>query len=235
MDQLTEYIKDQVWILEYPVRFAGMNLFGRTTIIKLDNGDLIIHDPCEINDVVKNEIDAIGDVKYIIAPGSYHHLFVTDFQQKYPNAETFICPGLEQKRPDIRFEWILGDKPDHRWGGVLDQVLVHGTKYIWEVAFFHRPSKTLILVDLLENIGDDFQHPTSLLLRFWWKVVFRMWNNPKAAPEYQMGWGNKGVVKKGLNKILGWKAERVILAHGELIEDRVNEILGEAWQKVVNA
>ena len=85
------------------------------TIIKLDNGDLIIHDPCEVNDVIKNEIDALGLVKYIIAPGSYHHLFVTHFQTKYPNAETFLCPGLERKRPDIKFDWILGNKPDYRW------------------------------------------------------------------------------------------------------------------------
>jgi hypothetical protein len=228
MSQLTEYIKDQIWILEYPIRFAGINLFGRMTIIKLSDGDLFIHDPCEIDDLVKNEIDLIGEVKYIVAPGSYHHLFVADFQEKYPNAETFLCPGLERKKPDIKFDWILGNMPDHRWGDVLDQVVVQGTKYIWEVAFFHRPSKTLILVDLVENIGDDYQHPTSLLLRFWWKVVYKMWNNPKAAPEYQMGWGNKRVVKIGLNKILGWKAERVILAHGKLIENRVDEILGIA-------
>jgi hypothetical protein len=235
MDQLTEYIKDQIWILEYPIRYAGINLFGRMTIVKLDSGDLIIHDPCEIDDLVKHELDTIGEVKYIVAPGSYHHLFVTEFQQKYPNAETFLCPGLERKRPDIKFEWILGNKPDHRWNDVLDQVVVQGTKFIWEVAFFHRPSKTLILVDLLENIGDDYQHPASRLLRFWWKVIYRMWNNPKAAPEYQMGWGKKYIVKGGLNKILSWKAERVILAHGELIESNVTNILSSAWQKVLNA
>ena len=45
MDQLTEYIKDQIWILEYPIRYAGIDLFGRMTIIKLDNEELIIHDP----------------------------------------------------------------------------------------------------------------------------------------------------------------------------------------------
>jgi len=235
MNQLTEYIKDQIWILEYPVRFAGIDLFGRMTIIKMDSGELIIHDPCKIDELVKNEIDKIGEVKYIVAPGSYHHLFVTDFQQKYPNAETFLCPGLERKRPDIKFEWILGNKPDPRWCNVLDQVVVQGPKYIWEVAFFHRPSKTLILVDLLENIGDDFQHPTSLLLRFWWKVVYKMWNNPKAAPEYQMGWGKKDIVKGGLNKILGWEAERIILAHGELIENDVTNVLRSAWSKVLNA
>ena len=235
MGQLTEYIRDQIWVLEYPVRFAGMDLFGRTTIIKLENGELIIHDPCEINDLVKKEIDAIGIVKYIVAPGTYHHLFVTDFQRKYPNAETFLCPGLEQKRQDIQFDWILGNKSDHRWEDTIDQVLVYGTKYIWEAAFFHKPSKTLILVDLLENIGDDYQHSANLLLRFWWKIVFRMWNNPKAAPEYQMGWGNKRIVKNGLDKILSWNAERVILAHGETIEDNINKVLGAAWHKVLNA
>ena len=235
MEQLTEYIKDQIWLLEYPVRFGGMDLFGRTTIIRLENGDLIIHDPCKINDSVKRKIDEIGVVKYIIAPGYYHHLFVTDFQHYYPDAETFLCPGLEKKRPDITFEWILGNRPDHRWDDAIEQVVVQGTKYIWEVAFFHKPSRTLILVDLLENIGDNYRHKASRLLRFWWKVIFRMWNNPKAAPEYQMGWGNKKIVKIALDRILGWDAERVILSHGENMEENVNKTLCTAWKRVLNA
>jgi hypothetical protein len=235
MRQLTEYIKDQIWILEYPVRFGGMDLFGRMTIIKLNNGELIIHDPCKIDDAIKERIDDLGEVKFIIAPGNFHHLFVSDFQQHYPKAETFICPGLERKRPDIRFDGILGNKPDVRWENTLDQVLIQGTRIIWEVSFFHKPSQTLILVDLLENIGDDYQHQAGLYLRFWWKLIFRMWNNPKAAPEYQMGWGKKNIVKIGLHKILSWNAERVILAHGENIESNVNNILRKAWKRVLNA
>jgi hypothetical protein len=235
MEQLIEYISEKIWLLEYPVRFGGMDLFGRTTIIRLDNGDLIVHDPCVIDESTKRQIDKIGIVKYIIAPGTYHHLFVTEFQKKYPNAETFLCPGLERKRPDIKFEWILGNKPDPRWEDAIDQVLVQGTRHIWEVAFFHKPSKTLILVDLLENIGDDYSHKAGLLLQFWWKLIFRMWNNPKAAPEYQMGWGNKEIVKIALNKILSWDARRVIIAHGENIEEHVSETLASAWKRVLNA
>ena len=235
MGKLTEYVSGKIWLLNYPVRFGGMDLFGRTTIIRLENGDLIVHDPCKIDDSTKAKIDEIGIVKYIIAPGSYHHLFVADFQQKYPDAETFLCPGLERKRPDIKFEWVLGNKPDHRWEDDIDQVLVQGTKHIWEVAFFHKSSRTLILVDLLENIGDDYGHEAGLLLRFWWKGVFRMWNNPKAAPEYQMGWGNREIVKISLNKILSWDARRVIIAHGENIEEYVRETLARAWERVLNA
>lgn len=234
MEQLSEFVKDQIWILEYPIRYGGIDLFARMTIIKLDNGDLIIHDPCQIDGSIKQAINALGEVKYIIVPGNFHHLFVTQFQQEYPNAETFICPGLERKRPDIAFDWILGNKPDHRWAGVIEQVLVQGPKIMWEVAFFHKPSKTLILVDVLENIGDDYKHPAGLVLRFWWKVVFRMWNKPKAAPEYQMAWGKKAIVKRSLDRILAWQAERVILAHGECIEGNVANILRSAWRKVLS-
>ena len=235
MEKMKEYLKDQIWILEYPVRFAGMDIFGRTTIIRLENGDIIVHDPCKIDDSTKGEIDEIGKVKYIIAPGSYHYLFVADFQEKYPNAETFICPGLERKRPDIKFDWILGNKPDHRWEGAIEQVLVQGTKIIWEVAFYHKSSKTLILVDLLENIGDDYRHEAGLLLRFWWKAILRMWNKPKPAPEYQMGWGNKEIVKIALEKILSWDARRLFIAHGENIEEHVSETLAKAWKRILNA
>lgn len=235
MMHLKEYVKGQIWILEYPVRYAGMDLFGRTTIIRLKNGELIIHDPCKINNAVKAEIDALGVVRFIIVPGSFHHLFVADFQQHYPSAETWLCPGLERKRPDLKFDGILGNKPAPGWQGTLEQILVQGTKIMWEVAFFHKPSKTLILVDLLENIGDSYQHKAGLYLQFWWRFVFRMWNRPKAAPEYQLGWGNRKVVKLILQKIINWDAERVILAHGETLESNVSQTLKTAWKKVLDS
>jgi len=35
------------------------------------------------------------------------------------------------------------------WEGQIDQVLVRGTRFIAEVAFFHRASQTLVLTDLV--------------------------------------------------------------------------------------
>ena len=62
-----------------------------------------------------------------------------------------------------------------------------------------------------------------------------MWGIPKPAPEYQMGWGNKELVRKSLGKIIGWNAQRIILSHGELIEGNVAEVLGKAWHKVLES
>ena len=230
---IEEYMKDQIYIVEYPVRFAGMDIFSRMTIVRLNNGKLWVHSPCKLDSALKAEIDKLGNVAYIIAPGNYHHLHVGAFQAAYPNAETFLCPRLEKERPDLVFDWVLGNHPDIRWECEFDQVVVRGTRFINEVAFYHRPSKVLILVDLIENIGDDYTHDAGLLLQFWWKLVLRMWNNPKPAPEYQMGWGDKSLVRQSLDRILTWDFEKIILAHGNLIEKDAHRVAAKAWQKVL--
>lgn len=232
---LTEYVTEKIYIVEYPIRYGGMDLYSRMTLVRLNDGKLWIHSPCKIDSDLKAAINKLGEVAYILAPGNFHHLHIPDFQQEYPNAETFLCPGLEKKRADIKFDWILGNQPDHRWQGEFEQVLIQGTRIITEVAFLHKSSKTLILVDLLENIGDDYSHEADAILKFWWKAVFHMWNNPKAAPEYQMAWGNKNLVKQGLEKILSWDFERIILAHGNTIEKNAKQIATHAWENVLNS
>ena len=107
------------------------------------------------------------------------------------------------------FDWFLGDRPPDAWAGVLDQVLVRGNKFMWEVAFFHKPSKTLLVVDLVENFTDQTPN-VNWLLKLWWKVVFHMWDNPKPAPEYQMGWKDKAAARKSLQKILEWDFHKIV-------------------------
>lgn len=83
--------------------------------------------------------------------------------------------------PIATFMSPLRKRPLAAWSGILDQVLVRGNKFIWEVAFFHKPSKTLLVVDLIENFTDQTPN-VNWLLKLWWKVVFHMWDNPKPAP-----------------------------------------------------
>jgi hypothetical protein len=199
------------------------------TVIRISDTKLMLHSPCEIDAATKEAILALGDVACIVAPGSYHYFHIASAQAAFPGADTYICPGIERKRPDIDFDWFLGDRPPELWMGALDQVLVRGNKYIWEVAFFHKPSQTLLLVDLIENITDQTPN-VNWLLTLWWKVVFRMWNHPKPAPEYQLGWTDKAAARKSLQKILQWDFEKIVLSHGDLIETDANETALEAWK-----
>ncbi len=229
---LFEYQKDWIWIKEYPVHYAGLDFNSRMTVIRLLNNNLLIHSPCEIDRITQLAIESLGQVEFIVAPGSYHYLHVESAQQAFPNAETLICPGIEIKNPTIEFDWFLGNRPDPRWENDFEQVLVRGNKYIWEVAFYHKITQTLILVDLIENITDETED-VSWGMKFWWKLVFRMWNNPKPAPEYQLGWQDKKAASISLKRILSWDFERIIIAHGELIEENASELAIHAWQELL--
>ncbi len=232
--KIHEYISGQIWLCAYPVKYLGMKFHARMTIIRLADGKLMLHSPCEVDDLMRPMLGEIGEVAYIVAPGTFHHMHVASAQAAFPEAKTFICPGLESKRPSMRFDFLLGDVAPAVWAGQFDQAVVRGNRWISEVAFFHRTTKTLILVDLVENYGDASTE-VDWLLKLWWRFVLHMWNTPRPAPEYQLGWSDKRTARASLQSILRWDFERVIIAHGDLIEGNAKQVVEEAWQKILAA
>ncbi len=231
MDVLAPFAEG-IWLKSYPVRYGGCTFPGRMTVVRLSDGRLLIHSPCEIDEVTRAAIEKMGAPAFILAPGNFHHLHVPSCQAAFPGAETWICPGIEKKRPDLCYDGVLGDTPEAGWQADFEQVVVRGSRIMWEVAFFHRPSGTLLLVDLVENMGDATPG-TNWVLRFFWKGIFRMWNTPKPAPEYQLGWKDKAAARVSLRRILSWDFQRVVMAHGEPITENARESLEQAWSRVL--
>jgi len=93
---LTELVPGQIWVQEYPIHFAGCDFNARMTVIKISDTRLMLHSPCEIDSATKEAISALGDVVCIVAPGTYHHIHVSSAQAAFPDAETYICPGIER-------------------------------------------------------------------------------------------------------------------------------------------
>jgi hypothetical protein len=212
------------------VHYAGCDFFARTTFIRLSNGDVLVHSPCPVDDTLVSQLRSIGPPRHIVAPGSYHYFHVSAWQRAFPEVTTWICPGVERKCPELDFDGFLSDHAPSQWASELDQVLVRGNRFVWEVCFLDRPSRTLVLTDLLENIGAQTQY-TNWVLRLWWKVVLDMWDKPKPAPEYQMGWSHKAAARRSLERILAWDFDRVVIAHGENLETNAKEALRRAWAK----
>jgi len=226
---LCEYVPGLIWLKRYPVRYAGCDLFARLSLIRLRDGSLLAHSPCDLDEALVEEIRALGSLRHIVGPGTFHYFHIADWQRAFPEATTWICPGIERKQPQLDFDWILGDRSPPDWEDEIDQVLVRGNRIIWEVAFLHRESRTLILTDLVENIGDSTPG-TNWVLQLWWKAVMHMWNVPKPAPEYQLGWKDKAAAKRCLERILEWEIDRVVIAHGENLEQDPKRVLREAWR-----
>jgi len=229
---LTPYVLDQIWLRNYPVRMAGTCFDARMTVIRLASGELMLHSPCNITEAIATELATLGRVAHIVAPGNFHHLHAASAQAAFPAAKTWICPGVERRSPSLKYDGLLGDMPPAVWAGQIDQVLVQGTRIMREVAMFHRASGTLILVDLIENFTDATQH-AGRGLKLLFKYILRMWNNPRPAPEYKIGWNDRKVVAESLRRILAWDFQRIVLSHGDLIERAAREVAIAAWSGIL--
>jgi hypothetical protein len=228
---LEVFVPDALWLRQYFVRLGGARFNARMTVIRLRSGELVIHSPCAFDDSLTAEVAALGRVAAIIAPGNLHWLHVRSCQQAFPDADTYVCPGVEKRAKGLGFDVVLGDVAPPLWADDLSQVAVQGARLMREVAFFHRASRTLILVDLVENFTSTTPGTNVLL-----QIVFRalgMWGRPAPAPEYRFAWGDKARVRAGMERILAWDFERVVLSHGDVITRDARQVVAHAWRQIL--
>ena len=96
----------------------------------------------------------------------------------------------------------------------------------------------MIVTDVLENFTDTTSK-YNWILKIWFKYIFFMWNNPKPAPEYQMGWVRqyKAEAAKSLQYMVdNWDIEKIILSHGDNIEggkQYCDTVLRQAWGPIL--
>ena len=217
-------LHSDVWVTEIPLRFLGLEVGARMTIFRLPGGDLFVHSPVRLNETLRSEVDALGRVAHLVAPNKFHHLFLSDWIDAYPDAQLHLAPGLAEKRKDLPAAKTLGDEPDAAWAGILDQVALQGFPFANEVDFFHRPSQTLVLTDIAFNIGPEAAPLTRLFFKL--NGVY-----DRVAPTIleKLLIKDRPAFRAGLETILSWPFERVIVAHGAVKEKGGREELARGY------
>ncbi len=222
-----EFVADRIWLMEYPIRYFGTRLNARTTLIKTEEGKLIVHSPGPLTEATREFVADLAPVSVILAPGTFHHLYAKEWSNYYDRAELFVCPGLERKIPALKDARIIEDGIGYVWSTELEHLTTKGSWIVNEVVLFHGSTRTLLVVDLIENFTDRSQF--NWMLKFWLKYVFMMWDKPKPAPEYQIGWYHRNKARAMLEEILQWDFDRIILSHGDLIHSGGKAVARQAW------
>src|SRR3546814_19652997 len=74
-------------------------LFPYTTLFRS------VHSPIAPDTVLFEAIDALGDVTWLVAPNSLHHLYVADWQRRDPPSPTLAVTRLAANaKPPVRNE-----------------------------------------------------------------------------------------------------------------------------------
>lgn len=216
-----------LWVTEHPLRFLGVEVGARMTVIRLADGSLFVHSPIALGADVAKRLDSLGRVAYVVAPNRFHHLWVPEFASAYPEARLFAAPGLPEKRRDIGFHAVLDDAAPLAWVGQMDQLLFRGAPLANEVVFCHRKSRTLLLCDLALHIGPESPP--------WTRLSFRLLGAyGRFGPTRFEKWvvvRDRAEARQSLERILEWDFDRVIVAHGAVLERGGREALrrGYAW------
>jgi len=206
-----------IWIVDGPhIQFYGLPFPTRMTIVRLNNGELFIHSPIALTKALKREIEELGKVRHLVSPNWIHYASIASWQKEFDNTLAWASPNVEARarkyKVEIEFDRSLSEEAEVEWAGEIDQLIAHGSKTHVEVVFFHKSSKTLIITDLIENFEKkQFSWLTSKLL---W-LAGNLDPDGKAPIDMRLSFfGGKSKLQSAVKKMLSWKPEKIILAHG---------------------
>ncbi|EME39365.1 hypothetical protein DOTSEDRAFT_139159 [Dothistroma septosporum NZE10] len=210
---------------------------NRATAIRLSDGKVLLLNPIQLDQQIERKLTSLGGVHYI-ASDLGHHLYISQYTSRWPEAKTIGVPGLASKRKDVHWDFINGAEgqsltPEDAFNFTSDIETVLFTGFITHaVAWYHKESRTLIQSDLMMNLPCTEQYAPSsshcgLFSQLFgqqanpWSVWFRVLIYYVASVNYRL-------MRQDVKRVVEWEIDRVIPCHGDVFEERCEE----AWKSV---
>ena len=226
MERVPRNLAANLWVVDRPFKlpYIRVEVGTRMTCIRLTGGRLVLHSPVKLDAALRQSLDALGEIKAIVAPNRLHHLFLAEYITSYPQAGVYTAPSLRKKRPDLRITGELGDEPQNEWRGEIEQHLFRGAPRLNEVVFFQPATRTLVLTDLAFNIS---KNAAKRSLLFYW-----LWDVGHFGPHRFVrlrGIRDRTAAGASVERILRWNFDRIIVSHGDVLESGGYEQFASAF------
>ena len=207
---------DEIWLADgAAASVAGFRYPTRMAVIRLSGGGLFIWSPVAQSRELRAAVDGLGEVRWLIAPNSLHHLYLGDWRRAYPGARLLAPPGLRQKRPDLAFDGDLDDAPPPQWADEIDHVVVRGNLITTEVVFFHRKSRTVLFTDLIQHFSPGWFSGWRALVA---RLDLMTGPQPQTPRKFRNTFVGRRAARAALQRILAWPAQKVVMAHAAPVE-----------------
>jgi hypothetical protein len=212
-------ISENLWVTRSDQTAFKLDIGTRMTVVKLrDSQELLVHSPIKI---AAEEINKLGEVKYVVIPNKWRKTHLVHFHQLYPNAQYFCAPDLEKLEKQVPLKAITENVQDFPWGRDLDHLLIQGMPFFNEVVFLHKSSKSLILADIGGHMYDGGPLTSQLAMKLLKAKSQPGWSEQ----EKKLYIRDRKLFEESVARMLRWDFSRVIVAHGEIIEAGGRELL----------
>jgi hypothetical protein len=211
-----------VWYDVGPVQFLGMRLTATMTVLRVAGG-LLVHSPLPMTPERRAKVDSLGRVAHLYAPNTFHHQWLGDWSQAFPDALVHAPRELGMKRRDLRIDRFHDQADACDFGGTVSEVPIRGFRLV-ETALVHGPGRTAVVTDLVHNIG----RPAHGWTRFYSRL---MGFYDRVAISRVIRWtafDDKGAARRSVDALLGHEFEGLIVGHGQPIPEVGRDALARA-------
>ena len=199
----------------------GPGLPVRMSVIRLRNGDLLLHSPTRFSHRLLRSLERLGPIAHLVAPNIAHWIYLKDWQERAPGARTWAAPGLRRRgqvrRSGLRIDAELSDRAPPAWHGEIEQAVVRGGGGFSEVAMLHVASRTLLMTDLVQNF-----EPRKLpwVIRALARLLGNTAPRGRAPAHLRLLMRLRRAPDGGeaARRIVSWAPDRVMVTHGHPFE-----------------
>lgn len=213
-------IADGLWELKYPLPVLGNHFGRRVTVVRLENGRLIIHSTAPFTAGDIRAIRDLGEPGWLVEPTLFHDTFAKEGCRAFERVPYLAPPGFPTVA-EVQTRALF--PPPAEWEGQLEVLPLAGMPKVQEHVFFHRASRTLIVCDFLFNFGQS----GSVWSRFFVRYLMGLKNGVGMSAFFRMMIKDRPAFIESVRPILGWDYERIIVGHGDVIERDARRIFRE--------
>lgn len=201
-----------LWLKNYPLKMLGADLRRVVTVIRLASGKLIVHStaPFSAEDVAA--IRALGEPAWIVDTLLRHDTFAKEGRGAFPNA-AYLAPQGFSELAGVPATPILPAPAE--WSEEVEVLAIDGAPEFGEVVMLHRPSRTLIVADLVFNFPSPQGFWTKTLLSF---ASVGGQHEPGVTKPFKAAVKDPAAYEASIRKVLAWDFDRIIVGHGDPVE-----------------
>jgi hypothetical protein len=206
MKEALRAVGPSLWEATTEILLGRVYTPARCVIVRRPEG-LWIHSPLPPEPALVEAVRGLGEVAHLVSPNRSHYLFVNRWQALFPGARVW--------RPDDL-------RAGAAFSGFLQQTILGAPKFD-ETLFLHEESRSLIVTDLFLNVH---QHPL-----FWTRFAFRVlgtYGRAKQGLFWKLRTTDRAAARASLETVLGWDFDRILPAHGEIVQEAPKETLRRA-------
>ncbi|MCP4896593.1 MAG: hypothetical protein GY906_06410 [bacterium] len=221
-----ERLEDNLWVVKGTL--PGMGLKRVMTLVRLDDGRIVLHSVIALDDAAMAEIEAWGTPAIMLIPNAYHRLDAPAYLARYPDLKVFCPKGSLRKTEDVIH--VDGDYDEVEGGEMLNITHLEGVRKAEGVMIVRSEAgTTLVFNDAIFNMSHG-RGVSGFVFRY----VTGSTGGPRVTRLFRwLAVKDKAAFREHLKTLAATpNLKRIVVSHHRAITERPGEVLRELAEKL---